>query len=134
MSKYELNAYINFAGNAKEALEFYKSVFGGELELSPFGEMVPSQAEQIMHGVLKNEYFTLMASDTNMPESYKTGTNFNLSVIGEDEEELTSFFKSLSEGGKVTMPLSKQMWGDTFGMFTDKFGIDWMINIVMPKA
>ena len=130
----KLNPYINFSGNTQEAMEFYKSVFGGELTLSKFSEFpqmeVPEGYEdKIMHAQLVSGDITIMASEGKPGGEVVKGDNFSLSLSGDDEEELTKLFEALGEGGQVTMPLEKQMWGDTFGMIIDKFGISWMVNI-----
>ena len=133
-----LQPYLCFEGNCREAMEFYKGVLGGELEVSTFGDMgmkdPADNADKVMHSTLKNDMLSFMASDA-MPNGKVTfGDSVSLSIVGKDEEKLTKFFEGLSEGGKVTMPLEKQMWGDKFGMFTDKFGIHWMVNITMPGS
>ncbi|MEO7617663.1 MAG: VOC family protein, partial [Candidatus Saccharibacteria bacterium] len=88
---------------------------------------------KIMHAMLDNGLLTMMASD-NMPgQKINFGDSVSLSIAGEDEAQLTKFFHGLSEGGQITMPLAKQVWGDTFGMFTDKYGIHWMVNIAASK-
>ncbi|HZE87002.1 MAG TPA: VOC family protein [Methylomirabilota bacterium] len=131
-----LSPYLMFSGNAKEAMEFYKSVLGGELVMKTYGESGQAKSDNekdlIMHAELKNDSLTLMASDGNADHPVKNvGDNIHLSISGTDENEelLTKFFNGLSEGGQVQFPLSKQFWGDTFGMFTDKFGFHWMVNI-----
>jgi PhnB protein len=128
----KLNPYLTFQDNCREAMEFYHSVLGGELKLSTFGEFhmhdVPEERkDNIMHADL-----TLMASDGMPGGQVKFGDNISLSLSGDDTEKLKDYFEKLSDGGKVTMPLDKQIWGDTFGMFTDKFGIHWMVNIAGP--
>lgn len=133
-----LNPYISFKGNAREAMEFYKSVFGGKLELSTFkeGGMEKNQAvpDQIMHGMLVAENgITIMASDLPDGMEYKAGTNVSISLSGDNEEELTGYYNKLAEGGTVAEPLKKAPWGDTFGMLTDKFGMFWMVNISGAK-
>ncbi len=114
-------------------MEFYYSVLGGELKVSTFGEGNPAAAEDeknlVMHAVIENGPLTLMASDGGKQHELKVGNNVSLSISGDDEEALTKYFNGLSDGGTVTMPLAKAHWGDTFGMFKDKFGIDWLINI-----
>lgn len=133
-----LTPYLNFQGNTREAMEFYHSVFGGDLKLSTFGEFnMPNTAEnykdKIMHAVLQTPDLMIMASE-GMPErNVNFGDNVSLSLAGEDSEKLTGYFNKLADGGKVTMPLEKQMWGDTFGMLTDKFGVHWMVNISSGK-
>jgi PhnB protein len=136
----KLNPYISFDGNAREAMEFYKTVFGGELTLSTFGEAGMTdhgvKPDGIMHAqLLANNGITLMASDsaTGMRE-FIPGTNMSISLSGDNEEELTGYYNQLAEGGKVEQPLTKAPWGDTFGMCIDKFGTFWMVNIAAPKA
>ncbi len=134
-----LNPYIGFKDNARQAMEFYKSVFGGTLTLSTFGEsgMADSPvADGIMHGMLETDQgFTLMASDAP-PEMEVPGMSSNISVSlsGDDTDLLRGYWKALSEGGTVTVPLEKQMWGDEFGMCTDRFGIAWMVNVAQPTV
>lgn len=136
----KLNPYISFEGNAREAMEFYKSVFGGELKLTTFGDMggVPEGVEpdKIMHSVLDADNgITIMAADsaTGMRELI-AGTNMSLSLSGDNEAELTGYYTKLAEAGKVESPLKKEAWGDTFGMCTDKFGMFWMVNITANQA
>ncbi len=135
----KLNPYISFRDNAREAMEFYKSVFGGTLELSTFkeGGMSKNQADadQIMHGMLVAENgMTLMGADTPDGMEYKPGTNISVSLSGDNEEELSGYYEKLSAGGKIGQPLTKAPWGDTFGMLTDKFGIFWMVNIAGKES
>jgi PhnB protein len=129
-----LNPYLNFRDTTRAAMEFYHSVFGGELTMSTFAEMHASedQAEQdkIMHSQLVTEQgLTLMAADTPNSMDYTTGTNFAVSLSGEDEGELRGYWDKLSDGATVTMPLDKAPWGDIFGMCTDRFGVSWLVNI-----
>jgi PhnB protein len=128
-----LNPYIAFAGTARQAMEFYQSVFGGELRLSTFGEFPGAEAataDQIMHAQLETDRgFTLMASDTPPGMEHTAGNNITISLSGDDSEALHGYWDALAQGGAVGMPLEKQMWGDEFGMLTDKFGIPWMVNI-----
>lgn len=134
-----LNPYISFKDNAREAMEFYKTVFGGKLVTSTFKEFHasedPSEDNKIMHSVLEADNgITFMAADTPNRMEYKPGKNMSMSLSGENEEELRGYWEKLREGGTQRMPLEKAPWGDTFGMLTDKFGIDWMINISGKKA
>jgi PhnB protein len=133
-----LNPYISFQDNARQAMEFYKGVFGGELTVNTFGEAGdPStpNPDNIMHAQLESDRgFTLMASDTPPGMEYNPGTNISISLSGDDADELRGYWSKLSEGGTVTMPLEKQMWGDEFGMCVDRFGIAWMVNISQPQA
>ena len=137
--KSKLNPYISFEGNAREAMEFYKTVFGGKLDISTFGDANITdngvKSDQIMHAALVAENdITLMASDaaTGMRE-YVVGTNMSISLSGDNEAELTGYYNKLVEGGKVEQQLTKAPWGDTFGMCIDKFGIFWMVNITGAK-
>jgi PhnB protein len=129
----KLNPYLAFDGKAREAMEFYRDVFGGELNVNTFGEFgaegVP--ADGVMHAQLETTAgYTLMASDM-MPGSERTHGNDNtISISGDDDAELRGYWDKLADGGNVTMPLEKQMWGDTFGMVTDRYGVDWMVDIV----
>ena len=133
-----LNPYITFNGNAREAMEFYRSVLGGTLALDTFGEygMQDSpQADKIMHAMLETDSgFTLMASDTAPGMDHNPGDNIAVSLSGDDADELRGYWEKLSDGGTVTMPLEKQMWGDEFGMCVDRFGVNWMVNISQPQA
>ena len=127
-----LNPYITFSGNAREAMEFYQAALGGELAMNTFadfGDTGPA-ADQVMHANLETpDGFTLMASDTPPgTEEQPSGNNMAVSLSG-DDEKLRGYWDRLTEGADVTMPLEKQMWGDEFGQFTDRFGIQWMINI-----
>jgi PhnB protein len=133
----KLNPYLQFDGNAREAMEFYKGTLGGELTVNTFGEYGaaddPALADKTMHAQLENDRgFTLMASDTAPGMQHQPGTNITISLSGEDADELRGYWDGLSNGGTVMMPLEKQMWGDEFGMFADKFGIQWMVNITQP--
>jgi PhnB protein len=133
-----LNPYIGFRDNARQAMEFYKDVFGGELRLNTFGEYGDPNApgaDNIMHGQLDTDQgFTLMASDTPPGMEFASGGNITVSLSGDDESQLQGFWDKLSDGGEVTMPLEKQMWGDQFGMCTDRFGVPWMVNITQPQS
>lgn len=132
-----LNPYINFDGKTREAMEFYKSVFGGKLDLNTYGEFKaahdPSDNDKIMHAQLETSDFKFMAADFPKDMKYNPGNNFSMSLSGDDDAELKGLFEKLSVGGKITMPLEKQMWGDQFGMLNDKFGITWMVNINAKK-
>jgi len=129
-----LNPYISFNGNARQAMEYYETVFGGgTLALNTFGEYGQPdapEANNIMHGMLETPSgFTLMGADTPPGMEYNPGNNFAVSLSGDDADELRDYFAKLSDGGTVSVPLEKQMWGDEFGMCVDRFGIAWMVNI-----
>ena len=128
-----LNPYISFDGNARQAMEFYKDVFGGTLAVSTFGEFGAPDAEgadKIMHAMLESDNgFTLMGSDTPPGMEHNPGTNIAVSLSGDDGDLLRGYWAKLSGGGSVSVPLEKQMWGDEFGACTDQFGISWMVNI-----
>jgi len=133
-----LNPYISFRDNARQALEFYQSVLGGNLNLSTFGEFgAPDapNADDIMHGQLETDRgYTIMAADTPPGMDHNPGDNIAISLSGDDADELRTYWEKLSDGGTVTVALEKQMWGDEFGMCTDRFGITWMVNIGQPQA
>jgi PhnB protein len=133
-----LNPYISFSDDARQALEFYREVFGGELSLNTFGEAGGAEgpdADKIMHGQLETPAgYTLMAADTPAGMDRTVGTNIAVSLSGDDADDLRGYFAKLSDGGTVTVPLEKQMWGDEFGMCIDPYGINWMVNISQPAG
>jgi PhnB protein len=135
-----LNPYLGFRDNAREAMSFYQSVFGGDLALSTFGEFHasedPAEADKIMHGMLTTDKgLVLMGADTPNSMEYTSGSSISISLSGEDEAELRGYWDKLSgNGGTVTVPLEPAPWGDTFGMCSDKFGVAWLVNITGPQA
>ncbi|GGF14697.1 VOC family protein [Subtercola lobariae] len=136
-----LNPYLNFRGEARAALDFYQTVFGGEIIRSTFGEFQvsedPAEADKIMHSQLTSPSgFTLMVSDTPNRMDYTPGNNISVSLSGgaEDLDELAGYFTKLSEGGTVTMPFNTAPWGDSFGMLVDPFGIAWLVNVAGAPA
>lgn len=132
-----LNPYLQFRDTAKEALEFYRGVFGGDLQLMTFAQMgiEGPEAAKIMHGVLTTPSgFTLMGSDTPQEMEHTPGGSMTISLSGDDVGDLRRYFTALAEGGDVTVPLAAQMWGDEFGMVTDRFGTSWMVNIATSQA
>jgi PhnB protein len=132
-----LNPYVSFRDNAREAMEFYADVFGGTLTVSTFGEYGTegSDADKLMHGQLETDAgYTLMGADTPEGMPYNPGDNITISLSGDDAELLRGYFSRLSEGGIVTVPLEVQMWGDEFGMCTDRFGIGWLVNIAATPS
>ncbi|MBV1851233.1 VOC family protein [Catellatospora tritici] len=128
-----LNPYLSFNGKARQAMEFYQSVLGGDLRMNTFGEFGSADqpfADQIMHAMLETSSgFTLMASDTPPGMEYNPGTNITVSLSGDDGDELRGYWQKLAAAGTVHVPLEKQMWGDEFGSLVDQFGIPWMVNI-----
>jgi len=134
----KLNPYVLFAGNAREAMEYYEKVFGGELEVHLFSEMgTPADqgGDKLMHASLESPTgFTLMASDLPPGMELTTGNQISISLSGHDDAELRGYWEKLSDGGTVTTALEKQMWGDVFGTCTDRFGVNWMVNIGQPES
>jgi PhnB protein len=135
----KLNPYISFKNNTREAMEFYRSVFGGKLVMNTFKEfhasMDPGEDDLIMHAQLDGKYgLTLMASDTPERMEYRPGTNFSISLSGDNRDELSAYFEKLSSGGAISMPLTDAPWGDAFGMCTDRYGVAWMVNISPLKS
>jgi PhnB protein len=135
----KLNPYLSFKDNAREAMEFYKTVFGGTLTVSTFKELQasqdPSEDDKVMHSQLEADNgITFMAADTPKGMEHQPGTNMTMSLSGDNESELRGYWEKLSAGGQVTMPLDEAPWGATFGMLTDKFGVPWMVNIAGKAA
>lgn len=135
-----INPYLTFNGNCEEAFNFYKSIFGGEFPyVGKFNEMpedprfpVPeSEKNKIMHISLPiSKETTLMGSDSSEAFGHASfqGNNFSISINTDTAEEATRIFTKLSVDGKINMPLEKAFWGALYGLFTDKFGIHWMVN------
>ena len=132
-----VNPYISFRDNARQAMEFYKSVFGGKLTISTFKDygmaQDPADADKVMHSMLESDGITFMASDTPPSMPFSEGARISMALSGDNTAELTGYFEKLGAGGKVNMPLAQAPWGDSFGMLTDRFGIDWMVNIAAKK-
>jgi PhnB protein len=132
-----LNPYLTFNGNARQAMEFYASVFGGNLALNTFGEYGAtdsSDADRIMHARLETDAgYTIMAGDITSEMQYVPMAGSSVSLSGDDAEALRGYWDKLSTVGTVTMPLEKQVWGDEFGMCLDRFGVPWMVNITQPS-
>lgn len=131
-----LTPYLSFATQAREAMEFYRSVLGGQLDITPFGAFetpgLPDGAEGVMHAQLVTPAgLTLMAADTPPGMEPREGTSISLSLSGgpDDEATLRGYWDGLAQGGTVTVPLDTAPWGDTFGMLTDRFGTAWMVSI-----
>jgi PhnB protein len=138
-----INPYLNFNGKTEEAFKFYKSVFGGEFQTmqrmseTPFADKLPANERNlIMHVALPiGKTAVLMGSDIveSMGHKLNPGNNYSIAVSPDSEQETEKLFKALSAGGKVTMPLEKTFWGAYFGMYEDKFGIQWMVNYDFKK-
>jgi len=134
-----LNPYLSFSGNAREAMDFYHSVFGGEVTRMTFADMPdvptdPSEAGKVMHSELVTDGgITLMGADSPAGMG-EPGPNSSISLSGEDDAELRVYWEKLSGSGTVTMPLEKAPWGDSFGMCVDKFGVPWMVNIAATES
>ncbi|MFL6098418.1 MAG: VOC family protein [Actinomycetales bacterium] len=131
-----LNPYIQFKDNARQAMEFYQTVFGGELAINTFADFGAgdgADANLVMHSQLETpKGYTLMGADTPAHMEYAEGARITVSLSGTEGDELRGYWDKLSGTGTVTVPLEKQMWGDEFGMCRDQFGIDWMVNIGQP--
>lgn len=135
----QLNPYLSFRDNAREAMEFYHTVFGGKLDMQTFKDFHasqdPSEENKIMHSMLTADNgIVFMAADTPNSMEYHAGANISMSLSGDNEAELSGYYEKLLVGGTISMPLEKAPWGDTFGMLTDKFGVAWLVNISAPKA
>lgn len=130
------NPYLNFDGNAREAMTFYAKAFGEELYAQTFAEanMNPPGAEnRLVHARIGSGSAVLMASDTPPGMPVKQGNNYHINIDCESEAEIEKLFDALGEDGKITMPLQDTFWGARFGMLTDKFGVNWMFNFEKPK-
>jgi PhnB protein len=129
-----LNPYLNFNGNAREAMQFYATVFGGNLNLTTFAELGTAgpDADRVMHAMLQTDAgYTIMGADVPSTMEFQPMAGSSVSISGgtADSGALHGYWERLSAGGTTTMPLEKQAWGDEFGMCIDKFGIPWMIDI-----
>ncbi|KHF43290.1 VOC family protein [Saccharomonospora viridis] len=133
-----LNPYLSFPGNARQAMEFYRDGFGGNLSMATFGDFDMQDtpdADKIMHSALETDLgFTLMGADVPSDQEYKPGNNIGVSVSGDDAEALRDYWARLSEGGTVVVPMERQLWGDEFGMCVDRFGVEWMVDIGGPQG
>lgn len=132
-----INSYLRFNGNCKEVMSFYKDCLGGELTMqkvgeSPMAHNMPQQMQdKIMHATLKNDGFTIMASDLCDERGLIKGNNVSLMLDCDSEQQIRNTYERLSEGGKKTHPLEKTFWNALFGDLTDKFGINWLMNYQM---
>jgi PhnB protein len=134
----QLNPYLNFAGDARQAMEFYADVFGGKLTVNTFGQFGHAEgpdAERVMHAMLETDAgYTLMAADVTSEMEHHPVAGVAMSISGDDADTLRGYFAKLSDGGTTTMPLEKQVWGDEFGMCVDRFGVPWMVNVNSSQA
>lgn len=131
----ELNPYLSFRDSARDALAFYQTVFGGEVTISRFADFGisddPAEQDKVMHGMLVGDNgLVLMAADTPDELGLASGSSISVSLSGDDTELLTGYWKALSTYGTVTVPLEPSPGGATFGMCTDAFGTDWLVNIL----
>ena len=130
----EVNAYLMFNGNAREAMKFYAEVFGADLDVMTYGEAKEecpdANKDQVMHAKLsKADCVLFMAADAMQNEKVQQGSNCSLNVNCENLQEIEQFFKNMSHKGKVTTQLKETFWATRFGMLTDQFGIQWMFNL-----
>ncbi len=133
MNQISTSPYVNFAGRAREAMEFYQKALGGKLNLVAFNlDGAPKPAgpsDRIMHAQLEADGVMILGTDGMTEYPAKVGDNFAIALSGTDRERLINAFEALSEGGNVKQKLKQESWGDTFGWLEDKFGINWMVNI-----
>lgn len=131
----KLNPYISFENNTRQAMEFYKHVFGGNLTMTTYREFQTGDSDLIMHAMLEADNgITFMASDPPPGMTPDRGASIRMSLSGDNDEELRGYWQKLAEGATIEEPLETAPWGDAFGMLTDKFGINWMVNITGPKS
>jgi PhnB protein len=133
----QLNPYLNFNGNARQAMEFYAGVFGGELAITTFADLGNDGPDsgRVMHSVLVTDAgYQIMGADIMSGMEFEPIAGMSVSLSGDDVDDLHRYWAELSAGGTVRMPLEKQAWGDEFGMCVDRFGVPWLINISQPQA
>jgi PhnB protein len=133
-----LNPYLSFNGNARQAMEFYAGVFGGNLTYNTFADLGAANspdADRIMHASLETDAgYTIMGADVPSEMEYQPLAGVSVSLSGDDADALRGYWEKLSASGTITMPLEKQAWGDEFGMCVDGFGVPWLVNIGQPQA
>lgn len=139
MANVQINPYLVFNEQTREAMAFYRDVFDGELSMQTFAEGGmsghPSNDERIMHAQLVSPHgLVLMASDVPHGVTYEPGSAISISLSGDDEPALRGFFDGLADGGTVVEPLSHAPWGDVFGMCVDRYGTSWMVNIASSAS
>ena len=136
----QINAYLNFNGNCRAAMEFYQNALDAELSLQPIeGSQMENQCpsamkHHILHATLQKDALLLMGSDMVGPDGFNQGNNMALCLNCSSEKEITHFYKTLSEGGQLIHPLRTEFWGAIFGVFTDRFGIRWILNYDQRRA
>lgn len=135
MSDVTLDPYLFFKGNCREAMEFYKNIFGGDLTIQTYADVKAPAPEglkddSIMHAMLDGGHIKLMASDTAMASD--KAAKISLSLGGSDETTLTNMFNGLCQDVTPFQALKKEFWGDIFGSVTDKYNLEWMVNITQP--
>lgn len=137
MNSVELTPYLFFDGNCREAIKFYHSIFGGNLTIQTFGEIDNSCPEamkdRVMHANIMGGEVEFFASDS-MDSSPLGSGRISMTLHGTDEEKLRELFEKLGKGGKIRVPIEKQVWGDLYGDLTDKYEVNWMVNIGPEKA
>lgn len=134
-----LNPYISFHDEARAAMTFYQTVFGGELAIDTFGQANasddPADQDKVMHSMLSTPGgLLLMAADTPASLPFTPGDAFSISLSGDNDAELSSLYDQLVQGGTVLEPLATAPWGDRFGMLRDRFGVTWLVNITKAAA
>ena len=139
MANSRLNPYLQFKTNAREAMEFYKSIFGGKLTISTFKDFGmaqdPATENLVMHSMLEADNgITFMGADTPAGMPYRPGASITMALNGDNDAELSMYYEKLSAGGTIGMPLAPAPWGDKFGSFTDRFGIEWLVNIAGKQS
>lgn len=132
-----LSPYLSFRAEARQAMEFYRSVLGGELNVVTFGDYGQAEggADLVMHASLVTPAgYTIFAADTPPTMPFTEGSRITICLAGDDAEELRGYFRGLAEDGEIKMPLQVQVWGDEFGLLVDRFGISWMVNIAGQES
>lgn len=135
----QINAYLSFSGNCREAMLFYQQCLGGELSIqtiaeTPLADHCPESMQyHVLHSMLVGANWALMASDIQVKDGFNSGSDMTLSINNDDEKEIRDIFRRLSQGGKIFEDLSEKPWGALFGALTDKFGKHWMFNSDLSK-